>query len=181
MKHVLFLLPTVVLVAGCSSVSVTRDYDASTDFTPLKTYAWQYETQPRAGNPRVDNDLIDERVRKAVDAQLEEKGFARAEKDAADVLVAYYVEYKQRIGGSSVGFGLGGGSYGRYGGVGYNTTISDYDEGQLTIDIIDPSTGKNIWRGVGRRTTYEGSDPEKTTKVINNAVTRILAKFPPGK
>jgi hypothetical protein len=181
MKYVLCLAASVLLLAGCSSVSVTRDYAASADFSSLKTFAWQHATQPKTGNPRIDNDLMDERVRSAVDALLTKKGFMLVPKEEADYLVAYFVEYKQRIGGSSVGFGVGGGNYGRYGGVGYNTSISDYDEGHLTIDIIDPVSDKNIWRGVGRRTTYEGSNPEKMTKIVNTAVSRILGKFPPKK
>ena len=75
----------------------------------------------------------------------------------------------------------GRGSSGRYGGVGYSTSVSDYEEGYLTIDIIDPASEKNVWRGVGRRTTYEGSSPKKMTKIINTAVSRILGKFPPKK
>ncbi len=181
MKYALNFAAAVLLLAGCSSVSVTRDYDDSVDFLSLKTFAWQHATQPETGNPRIDNDLMDERVRSAVDAQLAEKGFLLVPKEEADYLVAYFVEYKQRIGGSSVSFGVGGSNHGRYGGVGYNTAVSDYDEGHLTIDIIDPASDKNIWRGVGRRTTYEGSSPKKMTKIINTSVSRILGKFPPKK
>lgn len=181
MKYVLCFAASALLLAGCSSVSVTRDYDASADFSILKTFAWQHATQPEIGNPRIDNDLMDERVRRAVDVQLAEKGFKAVPKEEADFLVAYFVDYKQRIGGSSVSMSAGRGSYGRYGGVGYSSSVSDYEEGYLTIDIIDPASEKNVWRGVGRRTTYEGSSPEKMTKIINTSVSSILAKFPPKK
>ena len=181
MKYVLCFAASALLLAGCSSVSVTRDFDASADFSVLKTYAWQHAAQPEIGNPRIDNDLMDERVRRAVDVQLAEKGFEAVPKEEADFLVAYFIDYKQRIGGSSVSFGVGGGNYGRYGGVGYNTSISDYDEGHLTIDIIDPASENNVWRGIGRRVTYEGSSPEKMTRIINTSVSRILGKFPPKK
>jgi len=168
------------LLAGCSTVSVTRDYDPETDFSPLKTYAWKHDMQPKTGNARIDNDLIDQRVRESVEATLAAKGYTAVDSEEADFLVAYFIEYKQRIGGSSISFGVGTGGMGRYGGVGYNTSVSDYDEGHLTIDIINPSTDKTIWRGVGKRTTYESSNPRKVTKIINKAVSRILAKFPPG-
>jgi hypothetical protein len=181
MKHVLCFAASALLLAGCSSVSVTRDYDDSADFTILKTFAWQHATQPEIGNPRIDNDLMDDRVRSAVDVQLAEKEFMLVPKEEADFLVAYFFEYQQRIGGSSVSMSAGRSSYGRYGGVGYNTSVSDYEEGYLTIDIIDPASSKNIWRGVGRRTTYEGSSPKKMTKIVNTAVSRILGKFPPKK
>jgi hypothetical protein len=182
MKRDLFLCAVAATVlSGCSSVSVSRDYDVSTDFSVLKTFAWKDAEQPQTGNPRIDNDLIDERVRKAVNRELMTKGMRLVEKDEADFLVAYFVEYKQRIGGGSVSVGMGGGSYGRYGGVGYNTGVSDYEEGHLTIDIIDPSDSKNFWRGVGRRTSYETSNPKKITKIVDKSVAAILKKFPPKK
>ncbi len=182
MKREFFLyVAAVAVLSGCSSVSVSRDYDETVDFKALKTFAWKDAEQPQTGNPRIDNDLIDERVRSAVNRELAAEGFRLVEKDAADFQVAYFVEYKQRIGGGTVSVGMGGGSYGRYGGVGYNTGVSDYEEGHLTIDIIDPSDGKNFWRGVGRRTSYETSNPKKITKIVNEAVSRILKKFPPKK
>ena len=180
MKRTIFLTALLASVlSGCSSVIVTRDYDVSTDFSILKTFAWQHAEQPQTGNPRLDNDLIDERIRKAVNADLMTKGFKLVDQAEADFEVAYFVEYKQRIGGGSVSVGMGGGSYGRAAGVGYNSGASDYEEGYLTIDIISPADEKNFWRGVGRRTSYESSDPKKITKIVNQSVTSILKKFPP--
>jgi len=168
-----------LFMAGCSSVSVTRDYDTAMDFSTLKTFAWQYADQPQTGNPRIDNDLIDNRVRAAVNTELSQKGFEQVEKESADFLVAYYIDYKQRISGNTISFGVGTGSYGRHSAVGYDTGITDYEEGHLTIDILNPADEKNFWRGVGRRRAYETSDPEKATELVNTAVARILKKFPP--
>ncbi len=179
MIRFLLTLATVVLISGCSSVSVQRDYDTSIDFSMLKTYAWKYATQPKTGNPQIDNDLQDKRIRTAINAILEVKGFAPAEPDRADVLVAYYMESKRRISGDTWVFGFGTGLYDGFGGIGYNTSISDYDEGYLTIDVIGGTSGKTIWRGVGRRATYEDPDPEKGAEIIHSAVAKILADFPP--
>lgn len=180
MKRYFFLYAATALVlSGCSSVNVVHDYDESVDFNALKTYAWKHAKQPQTGNPRIDNDLIDERVRTAMNSELTAKGFRLVDGAEADFQVAYFVEYKQRVGGSSVSFGVGRGSYGRHGGVGYSTTISDYEEGHLTIDVIDPTTDKNFWRGIGRRTSYESNNPKKITKVVNQSVASVLKKFPP--
>lgn len=182
MKREMFLYAAATaLLAGCSSVSVVRDYDTSVDFSALHSFAWEFAEQPKTGNPRIDNDLIDERVRSAVAAQLSAKGFVSAGREAADFRVAYFIDYKQRLSANTVSFGVGSGGYGRYGGVGYNTAINDYEEGSLTIDIIDPATGKTIWRGIGRRTVYEGNSPARMTKVVNGSVAKILAKFPPKR
>ena len=179
MKRRLFLLASASLLTGCSSISVSQDYDVEFDFASLNTFAWKYAEQPETGNPRIDNDLMDRRVRSAVNAALARKGFRLVEAAEADFLVAYFIDYKQRIQGSSWNAGAGTGSYNRYGGVAYDTGIEDYEEGQLTIDLINPATDKNVWRGVGRRRSYETSNPEKVTKMVNSAVSKILKKFPP--
>lgn len=179
MKYSMMLLIAAAYLTGCSSVSVTRDYDRAVDFSALHTYAWQHEKQPQTGNPRIDNDLVDQRIREAVEANLASKGYAPNGESDADFLIAYFIDYKQRIGGNTWSFGLGSYRQHGYGGVGYNTTISDYDEGRMTIDIIDPKADKMIWRGVGIRATYESSKPEKISRIINHAVGRILKDFPP--
>ena len=181
MKKPWLLALSIGILSGCSSVSVNRDFDDSTDFSSLKTFSWQHAEQPQTGDPRIDNDLNDERIRNAVDATLAVKGFRSGDRADADFLVAYFVAHKRKLSSGSVSVGMGRGSYGRYGGVGYNTGVSEYDQAILTIDILDPTAEKMVWRGVGARSTYEGSNPEKSTKIINEAVEKILKKFPPKK
>ena len=184
-KRTFIFSGSALLLAGCSSVSVNRDYDSAFDFSAVKTYAWQHETQPETGDPKLDNDLHNRRVRNAVNATLQGKGLKLVEKDQADVLVAYFMDYQQRIesSGGSLSVGMGRSSYGRAGSVGYNTSgnVSDYNEAQLTIDLINPKSDQMVWRGRGRRRAYTGSNPDKVTAIVNDAVTRIFKKYPPKK
>ena len=136
MKKWLLLAVSAGFLAGCSSVSVNRDYDTSVDFSGLKTFAWQHAEQPDTGDPRIDNDLNDERIRAAVNATLAMKGFQPVGQADADFLVAYFVEHQRRLGSGSVSMGFGRSSYGRHGGVGYSTGVSEYDQAILTIDFI---------------------------------------------
>jgi hypothetical protein len=176
-------LASAVVLAGCTSVSTTHDFNESFNFSTLKTFAWQHDPQPLTGNPKIDNDLNDKRIRDAVENDLLAKGFIKADKADADCWVAYFMNYQQRINGSgsTISFGLGTGSAGRAGGVGWSSggTISDYEEAQLMIDIINPADNEMIWRGQGERTAYNSSKPEKITSAVNDAVARILKKFPP--
>ena len=178
-----FLLSSVAVLSGCSSVSVNRDYDSSFDFKSLKTYAWQHDVQPETGVPRIDNDLNDQRIRGAVDADLALKGFKKVGKVDADFQVTYFMDFQRRINGSgsSVSLGVGRSSYGRRSSVGYSSggSISDYEEGQLTIDLLNPADEKMIWRGRGRRRSSSSDHPEKITARVNDMVIRILKKFPP--
>lgn len=180
MKTKLLLSVLIAIgVSGCSSISVRRDYNAAFDFSALQTYAWQHELQPETGDPRVDNDLIDERIRRAVNDHLNRKGFKRADRDEADFLITYYREYRSRISGTSWSAGMGRGSYGSYGSIGYGSDISEYDQSILIIDMLSMADEKALWRGIGIRAVYEGSSPDKITRIVNKAVAKILKKFPP--
>ena len=181
MKKILMMVLATGLLAGCSSVFVSLDYDTIRDFSILKTFAWQHAEQPRVGDPQIDNDLNNKRIRNAIAATLTSKGFCPADRAEADFLVAYFVDYQRKITPGSGSVAVGAGRYGRYGGVGYNTGITEYEEGNLTIDLLDPKDGKTIWRGVGARAVYEGSNPAKATGIINDAVAQVLKKFPPQK
>ncbi|MDF7806640.1 DUF4136 domain-containing protein [Pontiellaceae bacterium B12219] len=182
-RYSFLCLASAAVLTGCSSVSTTRDFDESFNFSTLKTFAWQHGSQPLTGNPKIDNDLNDKRIRDAVETNLRAKGFVKVDKAEADCRVAYFMNFQQRIdgSGSTISFGLGTGSVGRAGGVGWSSgnTISDYEEAQLIIDIINPADNEMIWRGQGERRAYSSSNPEKITDAVNDAVTRILKKFPP--
>lgn len=166
--------------SGCSSVSVNRDFDDSVDFPTLKTFAWQHVEQPKTKDSRIDNDLNDERIRNAVNTMLAAKAFRSVDRADADFLVAYFVDYQRKLSSGSVSIGMGRGSYGRHGGVGYSSGISESDQLILTLDILDPVDGKMIWRGVGTRSVYEGSNSAKSIKNINGLVEKILKVFPPN-
>ncbi|QBG46239.1 DUF4136 domain-containing protein [Verrucomicrobia bacterium S94] len=176
-------LGTSALLSGCSSISVSRDYDVAFDFSRLKTFAWQHAKQPETGVTRVDNDLNDRRIRAAINAELKAKGFSLVEnREDASFLVAYYIDFQQRIEGrGTFSIGLGRSASARGGAVGWSsgTNISDYEEAHLTIDFIDPETGLTVWRGWGRRRASNSGDPDKITKKNSDTVGRILKRFPP--
>lgn len=183
MKNIIALVVMAVVFAGCSSVSVRRDYDTAVDYSNLKTFAWQHAMQPETGNPRIDDDLIDSRIRNAVEANLQLKGFRQVDKADADLLVAYFIGFNRRISssGGSVSMGMTRSSAGRAGSVGLSSgsQVSDFEEAHLTIDIILADSDLTVWRGTGTRRTSSSTNPQRITDRVNDAVKRILAKFPP--
>ena len=62
-----------LLLAGCSTVSTTVDYDHNTDFGRYRTYSW------RDGHPT--NPIADRRIKDAVDRVLSSRGLTRVEGD----------------------------------------------------------------------------------------------------
>jgi len=168
---------------GCQSIQVSQDYDLSKDFSSLKTYEWQVQTQPETGDIRVDNPLLDARIRSAINDSLSKMGYQRNTRGKPDFFVAYKYQIRSKIESDDmgVGVGFGWGRHGRFGGIGVDTGryISEYDEGVLVIDLTDASQGDLLWRGTGSARVNQHAKPEAVTKEVNAAVEKILSQFPP--
>jgi len=168
-----------LLLAACSSVQVSTDYDPGTDFTVLKTYAWLARKAGATGDPRTDSTLLNERIRNAVEAQLAERGFEKVASARADFLVAYHTGVQRKIDVDTVyrGYGYGAGNWGW--GAGHDTMVYEYDQGTLLLDFLDPKAHRLLWRGSASAVVSEHSKPEERTALINEAVAKLLDRFPP--
>ena len=60
----------VVILGGCAGLRVSQDYEPDTDFSTYGTFAWKSTDQPPSGDIRIDNPLVDGRVREAVERVL---------------------------------------------------------------------------------------------------------------
>ena len=162
-----------VLAVGCASaISVKTDRDRSQRIPEVKTFAWMMQPAMPVRNPHIQNSLMDTRIKRAVDRELDALGYVKSEGDPA-LLVVYYIGLEDKIIDTTpYGYGYGG-YYGRgYGGGGSH--LQTYKEGTLILDFVDPATKQLIWRGwaVGAL-----DDPEKAAMYVNKAVSKILDKF----
>ena len=170
-------------LVGCSGIRVAQDYDPQTRFDGLQSYQWAMVTQPKSGDPRIDNPLRDTRIRAAVERVLADKGLYRSQDENPGFLIRYQYTLRQKIEstGTSSGIGFGYGRHGRYGGVAVGTgdSIRQYDEGTLIIDFKASGSDELLWRGTGTQRFREYDDPAKTSRDINQLVEKILGQFPP--
>ena len=173
---ILFALLLACLATGCSSLEVHTDWDQSTDFSQLKTYSWATAVQPDTGNAQIDDDLFDERIRRAVDQDLSAKGYQKLSAGTPDFLVSYKITVKDQTDVDSMptlGYG------GRWAGGGEVFTVH-YQMGTLFLDLKSTATGKLIWRGIATDVVEPSKTPEKGDAKIINSVDAVLANFPPG-
>jgi hypothetical protein len=176
-------LVTTLMAAGCEpSVRVNTDYDRDVVFQDFKTYAWLPEPAGAGFRPQLRNDLIDARVRRAVDRELAAKGLARTDPASADLGVTFYVSLAQTIQVDTVPTAAYGYGYSGWHGsmVATETRVRQYEEGTLLLDIVDQKRKQLIWRGSGRTRVKESSTPEETDALVNTVVAKILSEFPPG-
>lgn len=183
-KICIFIFMLLILaISACSSITVSQDYDLGKPLPVMKTYQWETTLQAKTGDVRVDNPLLDSRIRKAVDRVFSEKGFQQLAVGTPDFKVVYQFSITRQIKTDDLhtGFGFGLGSYGRHGGmvISSGAAVTQYDQGFLVIDLTDVKSGSLLWRGNGTWRLTEHSDPERTEKIVNEIVAKILAQFPP--
>ena len=167
----LLLAPTLA-----AAQKTSYDYNKTTDFTAFKTYALKDGT-------KVGQQLIDDRIVSAIEAQLAEKGLTKS--DNPDVFVVYHIAFDTQKDISTYSSGYGG--YGAYGwgwGGGWaggttSTQVRDILMGTLVIDIADAKKGEVAWRGMGVKEVNTQAKPEKRDKSITNAVNKIFKNYPP--
>jgi hypothetical protein len=155
---------TAVILAGCSGIDISRDYDPHADFAKLKTWAW---IPPKPMNeedvPRVTG-LSRERIQSAIESELSARDYQKVEPGTADFLVRY---------AAGVGRRLQEGSYSSGG------DFYAYDEGRLIIDILSGKDKRLMWRGMARTKVKFEMTPEERDERIKEAVHDIFEGFPP--
>ena len=189
-RHILLKLSVlwlaVVLFAGCSSISVTSDWDTGIDFTQFKTFFMLAHEEPSI------NSLIDQRLRAAIVADLTAKGLQQVEAaDQADLAFGYQVTTEDRTSYQTIqsGWGAYGYPYSRrswYRGAWdgtlatSTTTQINYTVGTLVIAAFQADKQTLVWEGTGSGVVNPSRNPEQSTQKINEAVQRILESFPPA-
>lgn len=155
---------------SCSPISVKSDYDHEVDFTKYRTFKWMPFPKKRPKNTVKPNSILDKRIRRAVNSQLEARGYEIKATGRTDALLAYHVGVKQKIDVSRVDYG-----YWR-GWPRHRVYAHRYKEGTLIVDLVDPELKQLVWRGwaVGAVGNFDESE-----KKINEAVAKILEEFPP--
>jgi hypothetical protein len=168
------------LAAGCAGQQVTTDYSPTAAFSKFRSYA--LVSAPDSAS----HQLIDERVRTAVEAQLAAKGLSQADRAGADLFVGYGVVDHTHKEIYSTGWDWGGGWGWRFHrwGVAWPTTMSrsveSYTDGTVVVHLVDARTRQVVWEGQAEDVLrLPVSDPDNATRRIDEAVAKLFAKYPP--
>jgi hypothetical protein len=171
-RFVLALIASV-LVASCAPVRVNSYVGRDLDLRRYHTYAWAARETLSTGDPRLDNNsFFIERVQRAVDGHLRQKGFEHIASGQPDFVVHYHARVEQRL--DSTEFRPGEprcqtGDCGPF----------VYDAGTLLIDVVDSRSNQLLWRGWAER-GLQGVVDNQTwmDEAVDDAVRRIMERFP---
>ncbi len=173
---VVVIVMPVLILSGCSTVSVTTDYDHTANFGNYHTYAVEPPPDVPALSPSSD-DALRSTLRDSLAARSIREVSPSEKPDLAVVPHArvqqkYTVQQYSQWGA----WPYGAGYYGVWPGAPYTySTIDSYTEGTLVLDFVDHSTQKLVFRGTGTGTV--GSAQSNAEK-IKKAVEKIVAKLP---
>ncbi len=160
------------LAVSCSTIyGVKYDYDQQANFADLKTFDWM-PVPEKAG---IDSFVV-QRVKNAVNTELQAKGLMMTS-DNPDFLIATHLGQKEKVQVTDYGYGYG--PHRGYRGGADGAFTYEYEEGSLILDFVDAKSMKMIWRGAAKAEIQHVDTPDKSEKLINEAVNKILKKFPP--
>ena len=189
----------LAVVAGAASVAITACespagnvsvlQSSSVGVSPGSTYAWApiSEQARAAADPRVANDIIQERLRTAVEGAMGARGFRRVDDGAqAQLLVSFHVGLQARPetqvntwgGGGRGACGFRGcvGGWGFYGPPQVDVRNINYTQGTLILDLTDRASGKLAWRASSDKRV----DSSDATQEGLNAILLDMTKTLPG-
>jgi hypothetical protein len=172
----------MILAAGCAGRQVSTDFSPATSFSQFRTFALVMPPNTAA------EQLLDQRVRTAVQSQLDAKGLTATDRQHADLFAGYGVVDKTHteIYSYADGWGWGGDwgwRYYRWGVAWPMSTrhqIETYTNGTVIVNLIDAKTKQVVWHGeVADVVNLPVSDPARATRQIDDAVAKLFAKYPP--
>jgi len=164
----------VIVLAGCSAVKVSTDYDKKADFTKYKTFNFS------KGIDKVSmNELNRRRLKDAITVEMNAKGYQVA--SSPDVLINVFLKGQINYTATATTNYNGGPFMYSYwgGGFGSSNTYVDVNkdiEGTLFIDVIDVQDKKLVWEGVA-----EGlMNPRTETREegLNKVIKMVFQNYP---
>ena len=164
-----------VLSTGCATMSVSSQVERGLDVSRYHTYEWGPVDALPTGDARLDkNPFFQDHMMGAVEKQLAALGYERASAAPPDLLVHYHANISERIDVNRVDH-----SYGYCYDADCSTRVIQYEAGTLVIDVVDAQSKRVLWRGWAQ-TDIDGviEHPDRLTRMINQAVTRMFAGFP---
>ena len=180
----------LTMLAGCASTfQASYDHDSTNDFSKYQSFAWISKNPMKVGQTvGAPNPLLEPRISSALEKALVAKGYKYViEPKNADFVVSFTIGSREEIKvdsypSMSAGYGMAypghWGWGGMYYGMGTETSVRQYTEGMLAVDIFDVADRRPVWHGVATKRISE-SDRDDAAATIQAAVDAILAGFPP--
>ena len=171
---------SALALCACTSLTVESDFNAVTDFSSYKSFAFISDTPLLTAQKAQISSLFEGRVMRAVEDALAAKGYEFVDNRMnADFAVSFSMGARDALRVTSYPTQYRGTAVWTWGAT-YHTEVDvrNYTEGTLAIDIFDVESREPVWHGWAVK-TISSADRRNPTPVINDVVEAILEDFPP--
>lgn len=178
----LCLTVVIVLSAGCASgPKIHANADPATNLSSYRTFGF---VDPLGTDRAGYSTIVSEQLKSAVRRELEARGYSYTQ-DSPQLLVNSNAKLDDKLrvdSAPSASIAMSRGYYGYRGGFysawpAYQTSVDQYTEGTLNVDVVDAAQKRLIWEGVAVGRVTEKTR-ENLGKAIDSVVTEIFKKFP---
>jgi hypothetical protein len=157
-----------LVAASASAQKITTEFDEAVDFGKFRTFAIR-NGQLRSPSPALNSELTKKRLEAEIERALTGRGLTKAT-GPSDLNVFDTLGSLQRVETERYPAG--------WRGLGTRVVRVPYAEGNLVIDLRDPTTRSLVWRSVA---TEEKSNAAKLADKLDDMVKKSFAKYPPKK
>lgn len=172
-------LAALVLAAGCgiapagpTKIHVNAETLPWADMSRYATYRWwRLPVDERGGGYSEREALLDWRIRDAVQRELATHGYAEDTAGTPDFVVRYNVQLREESTSSFreyLSYRADGG------GKDMGESLMGYDEGTLTLEIVDVAARRIAWRAMASAVIEKNPNG----RLIDPAVKKMLERFP---
>ena len=155
-------LMAILLLAAVAGppVEYRVEYDRAADFSRYKTWSWGEGVTPAL------NPVNNRRIRDAIETGLAARGLSRVDNQAS-LLVVYHASRTTQIDIDPVKYPPP-----------TPTGTRVFQKGSIVVDLLDPTSGKVVWRGHASGVLRYG--PQEIADQVKAAVDDLMARFPPS-
>jgi hypothetical protein len=152
----LALASGLVLSANLATAQTSAQTAPGANLSVYRTYEWLGTTPPAGSNPIIVQQIIAD-----FDAQMASRGYQRAQPGDLTLALSLGAQEKTDIQ-----------SWGRFG---LQTSVYQYTQGQLSLDVFDTKTQQALWHGQVKKTV----NPDKPNQAkISKAIAKLMQQFP---
>jgi hypothetical protein len=151
---IIALVAPAVAIAG---PSISTQAAPGVNFGAYHTYTWVQASLPESGNAVLEQQIISD-----FDAALSQRGFRQVQ-SGGEISLMLTIGAREKT------------EYQSWGWWGLQTSVYQYTQGQLSLDVFDTKSERAIWHGQASETI----DPDRPNPSrIDAAVTKLMAQFP---
>lgn len=179
---VLALVFSLAISACAPSVKVRSDVAPDVNMSQFQTYDFFSQMGVEGENY---SNLLGQHFRDAINSEMNVRGFKRSDAPQLQINVSIGAQDKVRVNTYQEPYVYGGHygyrGYGYYGspwyGGGTQTTVHQYTEANVYIDMVDSSEHQLLWQGVATFTLTDKMQ-ENVRETVMNTVNKVFEEFP---